>query len=279
MTRDIRERISGPVGRVMAAALIVYLILGGGFMLRQVSSMVSFRLLTFGRPWQAGILFLAAALLGTGRKIQRRARLAEAAFPPVIIGFTVLLAACVFQVETFDWSAFAAPTWRGVLKGAYYMFCAFSIVGVLPFFMHRVQRPQGSLPYLYGATGTANAACGDLSWRGAAAVRRRGNRKQTVSADFSDGIGKYSWGFFGSFRCAVDGFLLFALLYSVGTVLFYSQHLISKNPGVWHGILAAAAMVSGCICPVAGENGGRFLSLVCAGVFYAVVRPFWTLFW
>src|SRR5699024_12619825 len=27
-------------------------------------------------------------------------------------------------------------------------------------------------------------------------------------------------------------FLLFALLYSVGTVLFYSQHLISKNPGV-----------------------------------------------
>ena len=258
VTRDIRERISGPVCRVMAAALIVYLILGGGFMLRQVSSMVSFRLLTFGRPWQAGILFLAAALLGTGRKIQRRARLAEAAFPPVIIGFTVLLAACVFQVETFDWSAFAAPTWRGVLKGAYYMFCAFSIVGVLPFFMHRVQRPQGSLPYLYGATGTATLLA--VTCLGVVqqlyGARGIGNKPFPLTSLMASA--NIPGDFLDRFDALWMVFLLFALLYSVGTVLFYSQHLISKNPGVWHGILAAAAMFLAAFVQWQGKTAADF---------------------
>ena len=53
-------------------------------------------------------------------------------------------------------------------------------------------------------------------------------------------------------------FLLFALLYSVGTVLFYSQHLISKKPGVWHGILAAAAMFLAAFVQWQGKTAADF---------------------
>src|SRR5699024_10790630 len=101
----------------------------------------------------------------------------------------------------------------------------------------------------------------------------------TVSVDFSDGIGKYSWGFFGSFRCAVDDFFAVcaALFCRDGTFLQSASDQQKSRSMAWDS--GCGRHVSGCICPVAGENGGRFLSLVCAGVFYAVVRPFWTLFW
>lgn len=258
VTRDIRERISRPLGLAVSTVLIVYLILGGGFMLRQISSMVSFRLMTSGSPWQAGVLFLAAALLGTGRKIQRRARLGEAAFLPVIIGFAALLVSCAFQIEEFDWSVMAAPTWGGVLTGAYCMFCAFSIVGVLPFLMHRVQRPQGSLPYLCGAAGTATLLTVVCLFVTQQLYGARGTQSKTFPLISLMSSANIPGDFLDRFDALWMIFLLFALLYSVGTVLFYSQYLISKNPGIWHGILAASAMFVTAFVQWRGRTAAEF---------------------
>ena len=145
--------------------------------------------------------------------------------------------------------------------------------------MHRVQRPQGSLPYLYGATGTATllaVTCLGVVQQlyGAGGI---GNKPFPLTSLMASA--NIPGDFLDRFDALWMVFLLFALLYSVGTVFFYSQHLISKNPGVWHGILAAAAMFLAAFVQWQGKTAADFLSLVCAGVFYAVVRPFWTLFW
>ncbi len=242
VTRNIKERMSRPVHLIAKVILLSYLVLSGGFMVRNISSMVSFSLLNQEESWSIGILFLLAALLGTGHEIQRRARLGETACLPVVGGLFLLLVTAAFQIDKVSLAEFSAPVFSQVLKSAYYAFCSFSIVGVLPFVMHRVERPQGSLRHLYAATGMASflilLCLGVLQLLfGVKGVRIK---KIPLTALMS------SVNFPGDFLDRFDAlwmvFLIFALLYSMGTVLFYGQYLISDNPGKLPGILLAAAM-------------------------------------
>ncbi|MGI6005883.1 MAG: GerAB/ArcD/ProY family transporter [Ruminococcus sp.] len=240
--RGLKEKLPSSVYGIVLFVLMSYLILSGGFMVRNISDMVSFSLLSDSRPWVIGILFLAASLLGTGREIQRRGRLGEVACVPVIGGLLIFLAAAAFQIDEVNLTEFAAPAFGEILKGAYYIFCSFSIVGLLPFMMHRVERPQGSLPKLLTATGMAAFLV--LSCLVVIQLlfgeKGAGAKKIPLTALMS------SVNFPGDFLDRFDAlwmvFLIFALLYSVGTVLFYGQCLISENPGIIHGWLLAAAV-------------------------------------
>ncbi|MGI6012174.1 MAG: GerAB/ArcD/ProY family transporter [Ruminococcus sp.] len=242
VTRNIKERMSRPAYWTAAVFFLSYLVMSGGFMVKNISSMVSFSLLNSSRTWGIGILFLAAALLGTGHEIQRRARLGEVACVPVVGGLFLLLITAAFQIDHIDLSGFAAPAAGEVLESAYYIFCSFSIVGLLPFVMHRVKRPQGSLRHLYGATGTVSFLLLFCLVVLQLLFGVQGVRKKKIPLTALMSSVNFPGDFLDRFDALWMVFMIFALLYSLGTVLFYGQYLISDDPGRLPGILLAAGM-------------------------------------
>lgn len=225
VAKGLRERISPAAYKWFAFFYLTYLVLSGGFIVRMSAEMISRVLLPDYQPWVIGILFIVAAFVGTGSDLQRRGRLGEVSCVCIVGGLFLLIVLSALQIAPSEISTIAPLTVRGVAESAYHTFCAFSVIGILPFLMHQVERPQSSLKNLWRATGIAAvlAASVILVIQLLFGIDGVGEKQFPVTSLMA--AVNVPGGFLDRFDAVWMVFLLFSLLYSGGTVFYYGRHL------------------------------------------------------
>ena len=290
------------LGRLMGIFYLVYCILGAAFLLDLLGEIVSVSLGTGVQKVWLCVIALVVCSLGTHRGIQRRGRIGEVSGGLVLVAVVLMLLLSAGQGK---WEYFQEMLWnsefsgRRILQSGYYVICAFSGLGLLPFLLEHVDRKKSTenirsvretrnLNVIEEGKATQEADRAEnenaarekknISYRGD--MRYAGNIGKTVIlAVVTLGVllilaelllpAVFGWGRLryenypilpllagadlpGNVLARFDvlwmGFLLYSLLFSVGSFLHYG-HLIVEKTGLgtgrmWIGLLVLVAMVT-----------------------------------
>ena len=246
----------GPGGRVVVIIFYLsFLVLTGSFLLRKVSRICAEYLVSGMQPELLSLLFLLVAGLGIGNDIQRRARLAEIFYPFVMTGFVLMLLLAAFHIRTesfeepVDLSAIeiVGEGWRTLAAGA--------VLAVLPFLLGQVRREKSLKRPLLEGLGKlwlllTAAVLILLGTFGIGGVRRM----ETPVLQLMAGT-RLPGEFLERFDIVWLALLLGSLLFALGSLLFYGNHLAKmqgKKGRIFRlvlGLLIYAGSVAG------GENG------------------------
>ena len=290
------------LGRLMGIFYLVYCILGAAFLLDLLGEIVSVSLGTGVQKVWLCVIALIVCSLGTHRGIQRRGRIGEVSGGLVLVAVVLMLLLSAGQGR---WEYFQEMLWnsefsgRRILQSGYYVICAFSGLGLLPFLLEHVDRKK-STENVRIVRETRNL---NVIEEGKAArevdraenektAREKKNISYRSEIRYVGSIGKtvalavvtlgvllilaelllpavFGWGRLryenypilpllagadlpGNVLARFDvlwmGFLLYSLLFSVGSFLHYG-HLIVEKTGlgtgrVWIGLLVFVAMVT-----------------------------------
>ena len=290
------------LGRLMGIFYLVYCILGAAFLLDLLGEIVSVSLGTGVQKVWLCVIALIVCSLGTHRGIQRRGRIGEVSGGLVLVAVVLMLLLSAGQGR---WEYFQEMLWnsefsgRRILQSGYYVICAFSGLGLLPFLLEHVDRKKSTENVrIVRETRNLNVI---EEGKAAREVDRAGNEKAAREKKnisyrseirYVGSIGKtvalavvtlgvllilaelllpavFGWGRLryenypilpllagadlpGNVLARFDvlwmGFLLYSLLFSVGSFLHYG-HLIVEKTGlgtgrVWIGLLVFVAMVT-----------------------------------
>lgn len=290
------------LGRLMGIFYLVYCILGAAFLLDLLGEIVSVSLGTGVQKVWLCVIALIVCSLGTHRGIQRRGRIGEVSGGLVLVAVVLMLLLSAGQGR---WEYFQEMLWnsefsgRRILQSGYYVICAFSGLGLLPFLLEHVDRKKSTENVrIVRKTRNLNVIEEGKAARevdraeNEKAAREKKNISYRSEIRYVGSIGKtvalavvtlgvllilaelllpavFGWGRLryenypilpllagadlpGNVLARFDvlwmGFLLYSLLFSVGSFLHYG-HLIVEKTGlgtgrVWIGLLVFVAMVT-----------------------------------
>ena len=290
------------LGRLMGIFYLVYCILGAAFLLDLLGEIVSVSLGTGVQKVWLCVIALIVCSLGTHRGIQRRGRIGEVSGGLVLVAVVLMLLLSAGQGR---WEYFQEMLWnsefsgRRILQSGYYVICAFSGLGLLPFLLEHVDRKKSTENVrIVRETRNLNVIEAGKAARevdraeNEKAAREKKNISYRSEIRYVGSIGKtvalavvtlgvllilaelllpavFGWGRLryenypilpllagadlpGNVLARFDvlwmGFLLYSLLFSVGSFLHYG-HLIVEKTGlgtgrVWIGLLVFVAMVT-----------------------------------
>ena len=290
------------LGRLMGIFYLVYCILGAAFLLDLLGEIVSVSLGTGVQKVWLCVIALIVCSLGTHRGIQRRGRIGEVSGGLVLVAVVLMLLLSAGQGR---WEYFQEMLWnsefsgRRILQSGYYVICAFSGLGLLPFLLEHVDRKKSTENVrIVRETRNLNVIEeGKAAREVDRAENEKAAREKKKISDRSEiryvgSIGKtvalavvtlgvllilaelllpavFGWGRLryenypilpllagadlpGNVLARFDvlwmGFLLYSLLFSVGSFLHYG-HLIVEKTGlgtgrVWIGLLVFVVMVT-----------------------------------
>ena len=135
------------LGRLMGIFYLVYCILGAAFLLDLLGEIVSVSLGTGVQKVWLCVIALIVCSLGTHRGIQRRGRIGEVSGGLVLVAVVLMLLLSAGQGR---WEYFQEMLWnsefsgRRILQSGYYVICAFSGLGLLPFLLEHVDRKKST---------------------------------------------------------------------------------------------------------------------------------------
>lgn len=245
------------LGRLMGIFYLVYCILGAAFLLDLLGEIVSVSLGTgVQRVWLC-VIALIVCSLGTHRGIQRRGRIGEVSGGLVLVAVVLMLLLSAGQGR---WEYFQEMLWnsefsgRRILQSGYYVICAFSGLSLLPFLLEHVEKKgnSGNVKSIGKTVVLAVVTLGVLlilaelllpavfGW-GRLRYENYPILPLLAGADLPGNV-------LARFDVLWMGFLLYSLLFSVGSFLHYG-HLIVEKTGlgtgrVWIGLLVFVAMVT-----------------------------------
>lgn len=239
------QRYLGCVGKwIMTAVYLSFLALSGGVLVEEISRMIQTYLLTSVPQPVISAVFLAAAFLGMGQNIQKRGRLAEVSYPWILGIFILLLilAAPHFHgIRLGDMQPWEA---QEISRAAVRFFAAGTSVSLLPFVAGRVRDPKhnfrvlrrGIWLLLLLALGAAGILIGVYGWKGV-------QRLAYPILNLMTGTG-LPGGFLGRVDIIWLAVLLFALLFTVGSILFYGAWICRReeNGFPWVRLILAAVI-------------------------------------
>ena len=290
------------LGRLMGIFYLVYCILGAAFLLDLLGEIVSVSLGTGVQKVWLCVIALIVCSLGTHRGIQRRGRIGEVSGGLVLVAVVLMLLLSAGQGR---WEYFQEMLWnsefsgRRILQSGYYVICAFSGLGLLPFLLEHVDRKKSTENVrIVRETRNLNVIEEGKAARevdraeNEKAAREKKNISYRSEIRYVGSIGKtvalavvtlgvllilaelllpavFGWGRLryenypilpllagadlpGNVLARFDvlwmGFLLYSLLFSVGSFLHYG-HLIVEKTGlgtgrVWIGLLVFVVMVT-----------------------------------
>ena len=266
-------RIAGEIwGRLAGIFFLIYCILGAAFLLNLLGEIVAVSLGTgVAKGWLC-LIALAVCSLGTHRGIQRRGRIGEVSGGIVLAALVIMLLLSVGQGK---WEYLQEMVWNSsfsgqkILAGGYGVICAFSGLGLLPFALEHVERNKN---------GDAVKGKGDRAQQ-----RSKAGMGKTVSLAVATLGGLllltelllpavFGWGRLkyenypilpllagadlpGNILARFDvlwmGFLLYSLLFSIGSLLHYG-HLIVEKVGLGTGRLWIPILI---FCGIVVEIG------------------------
>ena len=245
------------LGRLMGIFYLVYCILGAAFLLDLLGEIVSVSLGTGVQKVWLCVIALIVCSLGTHRGIQRRGRIGEVSGGLVLVAVVLMLLLSAGQGR---WEYFQEMLWnsefsgRRILQSGYYVICAFSGLSLLPFLLEHVEKKgnSGNVKSIGKTVVLAVVTLGVLlilaelllpavfGW-GRLRYENSPILPLLAGADLPGNV-------LARFDVLWMGFLLYSLLFSVGSFLHYG-HLIVEKTGlgtgrVWIGLLVFVAMVT-----------------------------------
>ena len=251
-------KTSGKIlGRLMGIFYLVYCILGAAFLLDLLGEIVSVSLGTGVQKVWLCVIALIVCSLGTHRGIQRRGRIGEVSGGLVLVAVVLMLLLSAGQGR---WEYFQEMLWnsefsgRRILQSGYYVICAFSGLSLLPFLLEHVEKKgnSGNVKSIGKTVVLAVVTLGVLlilaelllpavfGW-GRLRYENYPILPLLAGADLPGNV-------LARFDVLWMGFLLYSLLFSVGSFLHYG-HLIVEKTGlgtgrVWIGLLVFVVMVT-----------------------------------
>lgn len=245
-------------GRLVGIFFVIYCILGAAFLLELLGEIVAASLGTGVQKLWLCVIALAVCSLGTYRGIQRRGRMGEVSGGLVLVAVVFMLLLSVGQGK---WEYFQEMLWNSELSGkrilenGYYVICAFSGLGLLPFLLEYTDKKRSVVRGNRESTGKTVALAvltlgillilTELLLPAVFGWRRLRYEKHPIlpllaGADLPGNV-------LARFDVLWMGFLLYSLLFSIGSFLHYG-HLIVEKTGlgtgrVWISLLVFASMV------------------------------------
>ena len=229
---DLVKSAGGFAGRLIGLFFLLYILLAGGYLLALLRLLIPAGLITgvSGR-WIAfwAILFCS---VGTCKGMPARGRMAEVSGGLLLGGILFMMVLCMPQAKGeyfMEMVKRSRITGETVLQSFYGVLCAFSAVGLLPFLMGDVEK--------YGSAGKT-VICGILTLGGILAGielllpavlgydRVRLERFPVLPLlDGADLPGNV----LARFDVIWMGFLLYSLLFAMGSLMHYGHQIIRKS--------------------------------------------------
>lgn len=228
---DLKKSMGSAAGRGAGIFFLSYVLLTGAYLLRCLGEIVP-KSLTEGIPegWLS-LLALLVCAMGSAGGMQRRGRMAGVSGGVFLGAVLLLLILCAGQGRTvYLWELLEGSdlTGTGVLEGGYRVLCGFSGLGLLPFALEHVQK-QGSarktLMYAVLTLGGILVAM-ELLLPAVFGWNRLFEQEYPVlpllaGADLPGNV-------LARFDIIWIGFLIYSLLFSIGSLLHYGHQIVKK---------------------------------------------------
>lgn len=229
---DPVKSVGKTAGRLVGLFFLIYCILTAAFLLDLLGEIVSVSLGTgISREWLCFLALLACSY-GTYGGIQRRGRIAEVSGGLVLAAVVLMLLLSVGQGK---WSYFQEMVWnsgpsvRRIVQYGYGLLCAFSGLSLLPFAFGNVEKAGSAGKTVLFAVGTLGILLllVELILPSVFGWKRLLYENYPIlpllsGADLPGNV-------LARFDVLWMGFLLYSLLFSVGSLLHYGHFIVEKT--------------------------------------------------
>ena len=227
------RKTAGPfMERITGIFFLIYVLLTGGYLLSLLAQIVPVSLITGVSDRWICFWAIVTCAAGTHRGMQKRGRMAEVSGGFLLGGIIIMLLLCVGQakmeylqemVYRWNWHAGAA----GV--SGYGVLCAFSAVGLLPFALEDVEKYSSAGKTVAFGIFTVGGILLSLEFLLPAVLGYDRVRAEAYPVlpllDGADLPGNV----LARFDVLWMGFLLYSLLFAVGSLLHYGHQIIKKT--------------------------------------------------
>ena len=226
------ERLQKTVGRAQSVVIVLvylmYILFTAAYLLDFVSNLASQWLLTGVSQFYVRLVILAVCVMGSHQGMQKRARMAEVSFVVIFGALVLLIFLAAIQGEHFPFSEFMRAQIRPARTGrAFYgICCGFSGLTLLPFLLPKVEKPSSAGKSVYAAIVILGAFLGavlvllpvTLGWD-----RMLAENNPVIPLLAGTNL---PGDILARFDVIWIALLIYALLFSVGSLFYYSNHIL-----------------------------------------------------
>lgn len=228
---DLKKAAGGFWGRIMGVFLVVYVILAAAYLLSLLEEIVPKSLVTGVSGRWISFFAILVCSMGAHRGMQKRGRIAEVSGGIILLGIVVMMILCVKQGE---WTYLeemlegSVLTGRSFLGSTYGVLCGFAGLGLLPFVLEHVEK-QGSAgrPVAFAVLTLGGILIAmELILPAVFGWKRLKTEEFPIlplmaGADLPGNV-------LARFDVIWMGFLLYSLLFSIGSLMHYGHQIIRK---------------------------------------------------
>lgn len=244
---DLRKTAGRVWGRAAGMFFLVFVLLTGAYLLALLEEIVPVSLVSGVDGQWISLTAVFACSAGANRGMQRRGRMAEVSGGLLLLGILLMMIVCVGQSKAGylqEMVRSSAVTGDGFVKSCYGVLCAFSALGLLPFLLEDVEK-QGSAgnSVILGLLTLGGILLGmEILLPAVFGYGRLMTEKYPVLPLLAGAA--LPGNVLARFDVIWMGFLLYSLLFSVGSLLHYG-HLIVEKSGLGTGRVWMAAVIYG----------------------------------
>lgn len=220
------------MSRVIVLGYQSYLILTGGWLVAQIGEILTGYLVQgISVRAAAGILVLAS--LGGSQHLQARGRFAQVSWKMVggLVAGMFLLAAFQGEPELLieqSKGGWSAQEGLDVLRGTGWFLCGFLGIGLLPFLMVQTDSKTGDAGFVFRAIGEMGLGmCAILLILESVFGERGAENLRYPVLDLMAGV-RLPGGFLRRIDLIFLSVILFSLLFTLGSIFFYSSYLCER---------------------------------------------------
>lgn len=229
---DLRKTADPVLGRVTGTFFMIYILLAGAYLLSVLEELVPVSLVTGVSGWLIGLLAILVCTLGTHTGMQRRGRMAEVSGGFLLGGILLMMifSAGQAKMEYFqDMMREYTFTGKNFAACGYGILCGFSAVGLLPFLLEDVEKYGSAGKTVTGAILTLGGILMAMQVLIPSVLgydRVRAEKYPVLPLmDGADLPGNV----LARFDVLWMGFLLYSLLFAIGSLLHYGHQIIKKS--------------------------------------------------
>ena len=257
------QRYMGKIwGKVFILLYTSWLWLMGVYLLLMIAKITGKYLIEGSPSWAVILLAAFAAYLGSHQGLERRGRMAEVSFPILLLILAGMLFLAAIQVRPEYLEEMGELTFSGWARGSWQVLCVFLPFAFLPAALGNVKRPADTGKVMRSALAvlTGLLILTLILLQGSFGLGGYGHEEYPAIRLMS-GIRLP-----GDFLERVDLFwvaaLVFGILFSLGSVFFYSHELLARIRLEKTALAAGGAVVLGALaCEKAGIDPEFFIEI------------------
>ena len=229
---DLVKSAGSFAGRLIGIFFLIYVLMAGGYLLSLLRRLVPESLLTGVSGRWIAFWAIVVCSLGTWKGVQRRGRMAEVSGGLLLGGIVIMMALCMPQIKTeyflesIQWDELTA---ENIGQSFYGILCAFSAVSLLPFLMGDVEKYGSAGRTVAGGILTLGVLMAGMELLLPAVLgydRVRAENYPVLpllsGADLPGNV-------LARFDILWMGFLLYSLLFAIGSLLYYGNQIIHNS--------------------------------------------------